>query len=123
MFTLLLSCSSFVMPYLSTHRYEFIHGPLCGPAVIPPSTEGELHFPHYEALGFAEPPRSLVCLWEIRVNRDRDIWLHFDKLRFATRDCRDGRLEVLSPSLLLYMLVQTILYLNSYCDLPWWLLR
>lgn len=81
-----------------TYRYEFIHGPLCGPAVIPPSTEGELHFPHYEALGFAEPPRSLVCLWEIRVNRDRDIWLHFDKLRFATRDCRDGRLEV-SPYL------------------------
>uniref|UniRef100_A0A1B6LN30 CUB domain-containing protein n=1 Tax=Graphocephala atropunctata TaxID=36148 RepID=A0A1B6LN30_9HEMI len=79
-------------------RYEFIHGPLCGPAVIPASTEGELHFPHYEALGFTEPPRSLRCVWEIRVNRDRDVWLHFDKVRFATRDCQDGRLEVYLPS-------------------------
>lgn len=79
-------------------RYEFIHGPLCGSAVIPASTEGELHFPHYEALGFTEPPRSLKCIWEIRINRDRDVWLHFDKVRFATRDCQDGRLEVYLPS-------------------------
>lgn len=79
-------------------RYEFIHGPLCGPAVIPASTEGELHFPHYEALGFTEPPRSIRCIWEIRVNKERDVWLHFDKVRFATRDCQDGRLEVYLPS-------------------------
>lgn len=79
-------------------KYEFIHGPLCGPAVIPASTEGELHFPHYEALGFTEPPRSLTCIWEIRVNRERDVWLHFDKLKFATRDCQDGRLDVFLPS-------------------------
>lgn len=79
-------------------RYEFIHGPLCGPALIPASTEGELHFPHYEALGFTEPPRSIRCIWEIRVNRDRDVWVHFDKVRFATRDCQDGRLEMYLPS-------------------------
>ncbi|XP_054282817.1 cubilin-like [Macrosteles quadrilineatus] len=78
--------------------YEFIHGPLCGPANIPASTEGELHYPHYEALGFTEPPRSLKCLWEIKVNRERDVWLHFDKVRFATRDCQDGRIEVYLPS-------------------------
>lgn len=32
------------------------------------------------------------------MNRDRDVWLHFDKVRFATRDCQDGRLEVFLPS-------------------------
>uniref|UniRef100_A0A1B6CMX3 CUB domain-containing protein n=1 Tax=Clastoptera arizonana TaxID=38151 RepID=A0A1B6CMX3_9HEMI len=79
-------------------RYEFIHSPLCGPAVIPASTEGELTFPHYEALGFTEPPRSIRCIWEIRVNRDRDVWVHLDKVRFATRDCQDGRLEMYLPS-------------------------
>lgn len=79
-------------------RYEFVHSPLCGPAVIPASTEGELHFPHYEALGYTEPPRSIMCIWEIRVNNNRDVWLHFDKVRFTTRDCQDGRLEVYLPS-------------------------
>lgn len=79
-------------------KYEFVHSPLCGPAVIPASTEGELHFPHYEALGYTEPPRSIRCIWEIRVNRDRDIWLHFDKVRFTSTDCQDGRLEVYLPS-------------------------
>ncbi|KAL1130809.1 hypothetical protein AAG570_012050 [Ranatra chinensis] len=79
-------------------RYEFVHSPLCGPAVIMPRTEGELHFPHYEALGYAEPPRSIRCIWEIQVNKDRDVWLHFDKIRFTTRDCQDGRLEVYLPS-------------------------
>ncbi|RZF34562.1 hypothetical protein LSTR_LSTR015688 [Laodelphax striatellus] len=78
--------------------YEFIHGPLCGPAVIAPSEEGELHFPHYEALSYAEAPRSVHCIWEVRVNRERDVWLHFDKVRFATRDCQDGRLDVFLPS-------------------------
>ncbi|XP_014248043.1 uncharacterized protein LOC106665815 isoform X2 [Cimex lectularius] len=79
-------------------KYEFVHSPLCGPAVIPASTEGELHFPHYEALGYTEAPRSIRCIWEIRVNRDRDVWLHFDKVRFTTKDCQDGRLEVFLPS-------------------------
>ncbi|BET00540.1 CUB domain [Nesidiocoris tenuis] len=79
-------------------KYEFVHSPLCGPAVIPASTEGELHFPHLEALGYTEPPRSIRCIWEIRVNRDRDVWLHFDKVKFTTRECQDGRLEVFLPS-------------------------
>lgn len=70
--------------YSCLSRYEFVHSPLCGPAVIPASTEGELHFPHYEALGYTEPPRSIRCIWEIRVNRDRDVWLHFDKVIFPT---------------------------------------
>ncbi|XP_075231166.1 cubilin-like [Lycorma delicatula] len=79
-------------------RYEFVHSPLCGPAIIPATDEGELHFPHYEALGYTEPPRSIRCIWDIKVNQDRDIWVHFDKVRFATRDCQDGRLEVYLPS-------------------------
>lgn len=28
------------------------------------------------------------------MNRERDLWLHFDKVRFATRPCADGILEV-----------------------------
>ncbi|KAK6623803.1 hypothetical protein RUM44_010659 [Polyplax serrata] len=79
-------------------RYEFVHGPLCGPSILAPATDGELHFPHYEALGFVEPPRYLRCLWEIRVNENRDIWLHFDKFMFTSRNCDDGKLRVYLPS-------------------------
>nr|CAD7393309.1 unnamed protein product [Timema cristinae] len=75
-------------------RYEFVHGPLCGPPLIPPTTDGELHFPYYEALGYVEPPKSIQCIWELRVNRERDLWLHFDKIKFASRACEDGRLEL-----------------------------
>lgn len=75
-----------------------MHGPLCGPSILPPATDGELHFPHYEALGFVEPPRYLRCLWEIRVNENRDIWLHFDKFMFTSRSCEDGKLRVYLPS-------------------------
>lgn len=33
-------------------EYEFVHGPLCGAATFPSHVDGgELHFPHYEALG------------------------------------------------------------------------
>lgn len=78
--------------------YEFIHSPLCGPSIIAANTEGELNFPHYEALGYTEPPRSIRCIWEIKVNKDRDVWLHFDKIRFTTKDCQDGKLEVYLPS-------------------------
>lgn len=78
-------------------RYEFVHGPLCGPALLEAATDGELLFPHYEALGHAEPPRSVRCIWELRVNRDRDLWLHFDKVKFASRSCEDGKLELFLP--------------------------
>ncbi|KAK7870618.1 hypothetical protein R5R35_009117 [Gryllus longicercus] len=79
-------------------RYEFAHGPLCGPALLPAAADGELAFPHLEALGLVEAPRALRCLWEIRVSPQRDLWLHFDKLRFASRVCEEGRLEVRLPS-------------------------
>lgn len=39
--------------------YEFVHGPLCGPAIIFPTTDGEIHYPYYEAIGFVEPPKSI----------------------------------------------------------------
>ncbi|XP_067005559.2 uncharacterized protein [Anabrus simplex] len=78
-------------------RYEFVHGPLCGPPLIHPTTDGELHFPYYEALGYVEPPKSIRCIWELRVNRDRDLWLHFDKIKFPSRSCEDGVLELYLP--------------------------
>lgn len=78
-------------------KYEFAHSPLCGPAILPATTDGEFEFPHYEALGYVAPPRSIKCIWELRVNRDRDIWLHFDKIKFASRSCEDGKLEIFLP--------------------------
>ncbi|KAK1129798.1 hypothetical protein K0M31_019507 [Melipona bicolor] len=78
-------------------RYEFAHSPLCGPAILPATTDGEIEFPHYEALGYVAPPRSIKCIWELRVNRDRDVWLHFDKIKFASRSCEDGKLEIFLP--------------------------
>lgn len=79
-------------------RYEFVHGPLCGPPLIPPTAEGELHFPFFEALGYVEPPKSIRCIWELRVTRQLDLWLHIDKIKFASRTCEDGRLEFFLPS-------------------------
>ncbi|KAG5325618.1 TLL1 protein, partial [Pseudoatta argentina] len=78
-------------------RYEFAHSPLCGPALLPPATDGEIEFPHYEALGYVTPPRTIKCIWELRVNRERDLWLHFDKIKFASRSCEDGKLEIFLP--------------------------
>ena len=75
-------------------RYEFAHSPLCGPALLPANTDGEIEFPHYEALGYVTPPRSIKCIWELRVNPDKDLWLHFDKIKFASRSCEDGKLEI-----------------------------
>lgn len=74
--------------------YEFVHGPLCGPPIIHPATEGELHYPYYEAIGYVEPPKSIKCIWEIRVNRDRDLWLHFDRIKFASKHCDDGVVDI-----------------------------
>ncbi|KDR22186.1 Dorsal-ventral patterning protein tolloid, partial [Zootermopsis nevadensis] len=79
-------------------RYEFVHGPLCGPPLIPPTAEGELHFPFFEALGYVEPPKTIRCIWELRVTRQLDLWLHIDKIKFASRTCEDGRLEFFLPS-------------------------
>lgn len=78
-------------------RYEFAHSPLCGPAILPAATDGEIEFPHYEALGYVAPPRSIKCIWELRVNLDRDVWLHFDKIKFASRSCEDGKIEIFLP--------------------------
>lgn len=78
--------------------YKFVHGPLCGPPVYKPKMEGELHFPFFEALGFTEAPRHIHCVWDIQVNRNRDLSLHFEKVKFVSRDCQDGRLEVHLPS-------------------------
>lgn len=75
-------------------EYEFVHGPLCGPPVLNPASEGEIHYPYYEALGYVEPPKSIHCIWEIRVNRDRDLWLHFDRIKFASRHCDEGNVEI-----------------------------
>ncbi|XP_012269853.2 cubilin-like [Athalia rosae] len=78
-------------------RYEFAHSPLCGPALFPATTDGEIEFPHYEALGYVTPPRSIKCIWELRVNPERDLWLHFDKIKFASRSCEDGKLDIFLP--------------------------
>ena len=65
---------------LFTARYQFVHGPLCGPAHIKPSADGTLVFPHLDALGYTEPPRDIHCIWDLQVHPDRDLLLHFDKV-------------------------------------------
>lgn len=79
--------------------YKFVHGPLCGPAIYKPVVDGELHFPYFEALGFIESPRNIHCVWDIQVNKNRDLQLHFEKVKFVSRDCQDGRLEIHLPSM------------------------
>ncbi|XP_072381346.1 cubilin homolog [Diabrotica undecimpunctata] len=74
--------------------YEFVHGPLCGPAIIQPITDGEIHYPYYEAIGYVEPPKSIRCIWEIKVNRERDFWLHFDQIKFSSKSCDDGIVDI-----------------------------
>ncbi|XP_049948096.1 uncharacterized protein LOC126456385 [Schistocerca serialis cubense] len=76
-------------PPLFEARYRFVHAPLCGPPLLPLATDGELRFPNFEALlGFAEPPRSLHCIWRLAVRPERHLWLHFEDARLASRDCR-----------------------------------
>ncbi|XP_045478336.1 uncharacterized protein LOC123683372 isoform X2 [Harmonia axyridis] len=74
--------------------YEFVHGPLCGPPIIQPVIDGEIHYPYYEAIGYVEPPKSIRCIWEIKVNRDRDLWLHFERTKFASKSCDDGIVDL-----------------------------
>lgn len=90
-------------------QYEFVHGPLCGPPIIHPATDGEIHYPYYEAIGYVEPPKSIRCIWEIKVNRDRDLWLHFDRIKFSSKSCDDGIVDIfLKGKYILY-------YTLSYC--------
>lgn len=34
------------------------------------------------------------CIWEIKVNRDRDFWLHFDRIKFSSKSCDDGIVDI-----------------------------
>lgn len=77
--------------------YEFIHSPLCGPATIEATADGEILFPYLEALGYVDPPKDIRCIWDLRINRDRDLWLHFDKIKFASRNCEDGKIDIYLP--------------------------
>jgi len=78
--------------------YKFVHEPLCGPPIIKAKSDGELHFPHHEALGFIDPPRSVHCVWDLQVHENRDLSLFFDKVKLVSRDCRDGRIEINLPN-------------------------
>ncbi|KAE8747044.1 hypothetical protein FOCC_FOCC006299 [Frankliniella occidentalis] len=76
-------------------RYRFVHGPLCGPAALAAASEGQLVFPHLEALAVAPPPRAIDCRWELNVHWKKDLWLHFEKLTFTTHSCSEARLQIL----------------------------
>lgn len=77
--------------------YEFVHGPLCGPATIEATADGEILFPYLEALGYTDPPKDIRCIWDLRINRDRDLWIHFDKIKFASKNCEDGKIDIYLP--------------------------
>lgn len=78
-------------------RYEFVHGPLCGPAILAAASDGEIVYPHLEALGYAEPPKKIQCIWDLEIEEKRDIWLHFDRIKFASRHCDDGNIQIYLP--------------------------
>lgn len=78
-------------------RYEFVHGPLCGPAVLAAASDGEIVYPHLEALGYTEPPKRIQCIWDLEIEEKRDIWLHFDSIKFASRHCEDGNIQIYLP--------------------------
>ena len=85
-------------------NYEFAHGPLCGPITMGPSPDGELVFPHRNAIGYVHPqrpgdtipgrPHREKCIWELKVAAQRDLWMHLDKARFHDKSCDMGRIEV-----------------------------
>lgn len=77
--------------------YEFVHGPLCGPTTIGPSIDGALVFPHPSAISYAQAyaePRRERCIWELKVEQGRDLWMHVDRLRFHNKSCDLGKIEV-----------------------------
>lgn len=81
-------------------NYEFAHGPLCGPIALGPSSEGELNFPHRNAMNYHDPSdgnkrnRREKCIWELKVAAQRDLWMHLDKARFSDYSCDLARIEV-----------------------------
>lgn len=79
-------------------RYEFVHGPLCGPAIIAASAaDGEIVYPHLEALGYTEPPNRIQCIWDLEIEEKKDIYLRFESINFASRHCEDGNIQIYLP--------------------------
>lgn len=79
-------------------NYEFAHGPLCGSIILGPSPDGELNFPHRNAMNYHHPQGEIQkrekCIWELKVAAQRDLWMHLDKAKFADKSCDLGRIEV-----------------------------
>lgn len=79
-------------------RYEFVHGPLCGPAILAAATsDGEIVYPHLEALGYTEPPKKIQCIWDLEIEEKKDIFLRFESIKFASRHCEDGNIQIYLP--------------------------
>lgn len=78
--------------------YKFIHGPLCGLTELGPSADGKLKFPFYYNPNLRDQPAT--CIWELQVHPDKDLWIHLDKLIFASsaKNCADAKLEFYLPS-------------------------
>ena len=78
--------------------YKFVHGPLCGLTHLGPSADGKLKFPFYYNPQLRDQP--VTCIWELQVHPDKDLWIHLDKLIFASsaKSCADAKLEFYLPS-------------------------
>lgn len=61
------------------------------------ASDGEIVYPHLEALGYTEPPKRIQCIWDLEIEEKRDIWLHFDSIKFASRHCEDGNIQIYLP--------------------------
>lgn len=38
------------------------------------------------------------CIWEVKVNKERDLWLHFDHIKFNSNACDDGIVNIFLKS-------------------------
>uniref|UniRef100_T1JBN0 CUB domain-containing protein n=1 Tax=Strigamia maritima TaxID=126957 RepID=T1JBN0_STRMM len=76
--------------------YEFFHGPLCGPSLIPSRSQGELVFPYVEP-DYVDVERFVHCIWTIYVTPNKDLFLWFDYLQMSG-NCTSDRIEIRLPS-------------------------
>lgn len=73
-------------------RFEFVHPPVCGPAVLEASAFGHITFPQLNSV--FSPVMTVLpvrCIWELQVHKERDVWLNFEKVDV------DGQISISIP--------------------------
>ena len=77
--------------------YKFIHSPICGPTVLPPSTDGNIVYPKYEPYVYGGYGEEVYCIWEVRISNDHDLYISLPELDFSLKDCTKEVIEIFMP--------------------------